>query len=149
MPRRERSAGFVLFHGEPTDANRTYLLLDYGRHWDYPKGHVEPGEDELTAARRELFEETGIDQIELIDSFRHEIEYYFKSERHGLVRKSVDYFLARTRTTQVTLSDEHVDFDFLPFDLALRRLTYATAQNVLRAAHAFFEGSGWRSAAST
>ena len=29
-------------------------------HWGFPKGHVEFDETEITAAKRELFEETGI-----------------------------------------------------------------------------------------
>jgi len=28
--------------------------------WGFPKGHIEPGEDELEAAKREIHEETGI-----------------------------------------------------------------------------------------
>lgn len=28
--------------------------------WTYPKGHIRQGEDTLTTAKREIFEETGI-----------------------------------------------------------------------------------------
>ena len=55
----ERSAGLLLFNDTP-GLPRRFLLLDYGKHWDYPKGHVEAGEDDVTAAHRELHEETGI-----------------------------------------------------------------------------------------
>ncbi len=34
--------------------------------WSLPKGHVEPGEDPLTAACREIQEESGIQQLEYI-----------------------------------------------------------------------------------
>ncbi|GEM_PF-721853 len=34
--------------------------------WSLPKGHVDPGEDELTAAKREIYEESGIREIKLI-----------------------------------------------------------------------------------
>ncbi len=31
-----------------------------------PKGHIEPGEDALAAAKREIYEETGIKELELV-----------------------------------------------------------------------------------
>jgi 8-oxo-dGTP pyrophosphatase MutT (NUDIX family) len=34
-----------------------------GKSWPLPKGHIGPGEDALAAARREIFEETGISQL--------------------------------------------------------------------------------------
>lgn len=43
---------------------RRYLLLRAYNYWDFPKGLVEPGEDPLRAARRELEEETGIRGID-------------------------------------------------------------------------------------
>ena len=36
------------------------LVLRAFRNWDFPKGLVEPGEEPLTAAKREVAEETGL-----------------------------------------------------------------------------------------
>jgi 8-oxo-dGTP pyrophosphatase MutT (NUDIX family) len=130
----EHSAGLVLFRRSPA---RLYLLLDYGKHWDYPKGHVEAGESDLNAARRELKEETGIDQVTIFPGFARQIEYYFRDKKKGLVHKSVVFFLAETDAEKVTLSDEHVDFAFLPVDEAVKRLTFASARQVLRQAEEF------------
>lgn len=135
MSRHERSAGIILFRNTPEGP--AFLLLDYGSHWDYPKGHLEDGEDDLSAARREVLEETGISQYEIDDAFREEVEYYFRSRKHGVVRKTVTFFLARTDAgpADVSLSHEHVGFEFLPFELARERLTYATARRLLERAH--------------
>ncbi len=35
--------------------------------WLFPKGHIEEGETDEAAARREILEETGIDHLEYID----------------------------------------------------------------------------------
>ena len=55
---RRLSAGVVVVR-ETADGPR-YLLLRAYRHWDFPKGMVEAGEEPLAAARREVAEETGI-----------------------------------------------------------------------------------------
>jgi 8-oxo-dGTP pyrophosphatase MutT (NUDIX family) len=139
MAREERSAGVIVYRDEATrsrDGNRrTYLILDYGKHWDYAKGHVEAGEDDQTAALRELLEETGISDVQLFSDFRHEIVYFFRHPKRGLVRKTVVFFMGRTSRQRLTLSEEHEAYEFLPYDDARKRLTYATAKEVLRRAH--------------
>ena len=138
MPRLERSAGFVLFRRDPAAQDgRAFLLLDYGRHWDYVKGHVEGQETDRQAAVRELAEEAGLAAPRIVDGFEHEITYYFRSSRHGLIRKTVVFFLGETESDEVRISHEHVGFAFLPYDEAMRRLTYATARNVLKVAQDF------------
>ena len=139
-PRRERSAGVVVFVdvAEDVKPGRLFLLLDYGRHWDYPKGHLEEAEDDRTAALRELREETGID-AELIPGFSHEIGYTFRSGSKGLVNKRVVFFVARARSRKVRLSEEHIGYDWLDRPDALRRLTFENARQVLIAADDFLQ----------
>jgi len=139
MARQERSAGFVIFVQDGADSGQAeasieFLLLNYGRHWDFPKGHVEAGEDDLAAAERELREETGLTESHRIGGYRQEITYYFRHKRYGIVRKTVVFFLARVSSRDVVLSEEHTDFVFLPFEQAVKRLTFPTARQVLRTA---------------
>ena len=143
MPvRNERSAGVIVFRRKTrSSAEPQFLLLDYGRHWDYPKGHLEAGEDEAAAAVRELREETGIDDVALMAGFRHNIQYMFRDRRKGLIRKTVTMFLGQTATNDVTLSDEHVGSAFLAFEEAFKRLTYPNARELLAAAKAFLDAS--------
>jgi len=139
--RQERSAGVVLFR-EDRKAGRVYLLLDYGRHWDYPKGHVEAGEADKEAAARELDEETGIEEVEILEGFVHEIIYFFRHPKRGLIRKTVVFFLARTNREYVNLSDEHEGFAWLSGPEAMKRLTYRNAREVLAAALRFQSKAG-------
>lgn len=138
MTRQERSAGFVIFHQSPPSQGGSgqleFLLLDYGRHWDFPKGHVEAGEDDLTTAVRELKEETGIQGAHVVSGFHREMTYFFRDKRHGLIRKTVVFFLAESASRDVTLSHEHTAYAFLPYEKALKRLTFPTARQMLRAA---------------
>lgn len=133
MARNERSAGVVVYCDDP--GGRLFLLLDYGRHWDFPKGHVEKNEDDQSAAIRELEEETGLTGISLDTSFAHEITYFFRDRRSkALIRKTVIFFLARTESRKIMLSHEHVGFAFLSFDDAIKKVTFPAAKEVLRLA---------------
>jgi 8-oxo-dGTP pyrophosphatase MutT (NUDIX family) len=139
MAVRERSGGAVVYRlqrGRPA-----YLLLHYDAgHWDFPKGHLEDGEDAMQAAVRETREETGISQLEFLPGFRKEIAYFFM--RGGRrVHKSVVFFAARTRERRVRLSFEHKGFRWLPFREAEKKVTYANAREVLSAAHAAIEAA--------
>jgi 8-oxo-dGTP pyrophosphatase MutT (NUDIX family) len=135
MAKRERSAGVLVFRS--TKTGRKYLLLDYGRHWDFPKGHVEPGEDLIQTALRELEEETGITDAAVIPGFSHEIKYFFRDKKKHLIHKTVWFGLAQTAASKVRLSNEHVGSEFLGFDQAIKRLTYAAAKSLLRHAEEF------------
>lgn len=63
-PRRTRSAGGVVLGDRGTIA---LVRSANGGAWTFPKGHVDPGETDEEAARREIAEETGLDSLELLD----------------------------------------------------------------------------------
>jgi len=131
---QETSAGAVLFYA---DKLIEYLLLHYeAGHWDFPKGAIEPGESEIDTVRREVWEETGIRDIEIIPGFRKVIQYFYRKSSQ-LVRKTVIFYLARSPTKEVTISYEHVGYVWLDYDNALRKLTFKTAKDTLMEAHNF------------
>ncbi|HWE01019.1 MAG TPA: NUDIX domain-containing protein [Tepidisphaeraceae bacterium] len=138
MAQQERSAGFVIYYQDASATGAAegveFLLLDYGRHWDFVKGHVEAGEDDMATALRELKEETGLSSPRPVSGFQREVTYFFRHKRHGLVRKTVIFFLARVDTRKVVISHEHAGFGFFPFDKAIKRLTFPTAKEILTAA---------------
>jgi bis(5'-nucleosidyl)-tetraphosphatase len=119
MTERILSAGVVVVRR--VDGEWRVLLLRAYNYWDCPKGGVEPGEDPLTAARREVREETGIDELE----FRWGGEFietppYSKN-------KVARYYLAATATADVKLPisaelgrPEHHEYRWLSFDAAAR-----------------------------
>jgi bis(5'-nucleosidyl)-tetraphosphatase len=45
--------------------NKIVVVNQNGNSWSLPKGHVERGEDEVTAAKREIYEEAGIEPANL------------------------------------------------------------------------------------
>jgi 8-oxo-dGTP pyrophosphatase MutT (NUDIX family) len=130
---REISAGVILYRRQP---QREYLLLDYGSHWDFPKGHIEAGEDPQTTATRELQEETGVRDARFVSGFQESMRYFYRKAGEG-IQKVVIFFLAETASGNVTLSDEHAGYLWLPYEPALRRLTFKNARDLLTKADTF------------
>jgi 8-oxo-dGTP pyrophosphatase MutT (NUDIX family) len=54
--RKTRSAGGVVTNEE----GEILVVSQRGTSWSLPKGHIDPGEDALVAAKREIYEESGI-----------------------------------------------------------------------------------------
>jgi 8-oxo-dGTP pyrophosphatase MutT (NUDIX family) len=137
MP-RQISAGVILFRRAPEPQ---FLLLHYeSGHWDFPKGHIEPGEEAQEAARRELKEETGISEVRLLNGYKQTLRYFFRQQGVGIF-KLVIFFLGETTQSHVTLSHEHIAYDWLPFEAAMARLTFKNSRDLLAKARQYVQGS--------
>jgi 8-oxo-dGTP pyrophosphatase MutT (NUDIX family) len=134
--KEEISTGIILFND---NKKRKFLLLNYpSKHWDFVKGKMEKGETFHETALRETNEETGIKDVEFLDGFKEEIEYYFRVNNQD-IHKKVIFFLGKTETTNIILSHEHLDFIWLDFDNALDKITYENAKNLLRKSKEFLD----------
>ncbi|MHA1671976.1 MAG: bis(5'-nucleosyl)-tetraphosphatase [Promethearchaeota archaeon] len=111
-----------------------YLLLKYGLgHWGFVKGHKEKGESDKETIFRELEEETGITDAEIIGDFKSYFDYYFKF-RGEKIHKNVNCYLIESKTSKVILSYEHEDYIWLPIEKALKKATFDNSRNILRKA---------------
>ena len=132
------SAGVILYR---IKNNKTeYLLLQYGAgHWDFAKGKIEVGETKRQAALRELAEEAGL-KAKLDETFLASFDYFYTDYDGQKAHKIVDFFLGEVEGgDEVTLSHEHIDFEWLPYDAALERLTFDNARKVLEKAKQFLK----------
>jgi 8-oxo-dGTP pyrophosphatase MutT (NUDIX family) len=125
----ETSAGVILFRRE--NSKILFLLLNYpSGHWDFVKGKMEIGETTHQTAVRETQEETGITDIVFLDNFEEWIKYNF--QYHGeLVNKKVVFFLAETKTEQVLISYEHLDYTWVNYETAMEKTTFENAKSIL------------------
>lgn len=57
-----KSAGGVVIG----PGNKILVVSQNGNSWSLPKGHLEPDEDEEAAATREIFEESGVQDVHII-----------------------------------------------------------------------------------
>jgi len=133
--KEEVSAGVILFN----KLDKKFLLLNYpSKHWDFVKGKMEKGETPHETAIRETKEETGISDIEFLNGFEEEIEYYFYANKQE-IHKKVIFFLGRTKTSDIILSHEHLNYIWLEYDNALEKTTYENAKNLLKKSKVFLE----------
>ncbi|RJR07559.1 NUDIX domain-containing protein [Candidatus Parcubacteria bacterium] len=105
----ERIAGIVVFN----PLLQKFLVLHSKFGFDLPKGHLEIGEDPLDGAKRECYEETGL-QPSLLPNFR--IMIPFKD-------KAYYFYIGITNSRSVKLSFEHDDAMWMRKDYALNALT--------------------------
>ncbi len=106
-----------------------YLLVHrgYRQDWTFPKGKVDPGEHVLTAAVREVREETGF-AIELgipLPTQTYKVEGKLKDSR---------YWIGNLLAGEFVANDEVDEIAWLTFDEAAKRLTYEHDLDVLTAA---------------
>ncbi|MEJ2890631.1 NUDIX domain-containing protein [Actinomycetospora aeridis] len=82
---------------------RVAVVRQPARTWSLPKGHVEAGEDVLAAARREIDEECGLTELDLVDELGSFTRLGF---RHGLPeRKTITLFLFRSPEAELRPRD--------------------------------------------
>jgi len=116
-PKHPRAAGAIVFRR--TESGVRLLVLRAYRNWDFPKGLVDAGEDQLDAAKREIREETGL----------AEVEFPFGEEHRETVpysgNKIARYYLAETTEHDIELPvspelgrPEHHEFRWVTFDEA-------------------------------
>jgi 8-oxo-dGTP pyrophosphatase MutT (NUDIX family) len=119
---RRFSAGVVVVHMAQTSVQ--YLLLRAYKNWDFPKGLVEPGEQPLDAAVREVKEETTL--VNLAFDWG---EDYMDTGPYNKGKIS-RYYLARSNDTQVHLPinpelgfPEHQEARWVGFETALNMVS--------------------------
>ena len=125
------AAGCVVYRYDPTGAPLLLLIHDqYGR-WTLPKGHLEAGESEQTAAVREVLEETGLSGE--LGALVARIVYTVRSKR-GLERlKQVAFFLLHADGSEARpQAEEGISAaEWFTPEAALARIGYPQVRDVL------------------
>jgi len=67
------------------ESSRELSMTD--KRWQMPQGGIDKGEDPLDAARRELWEETGMTTVSLLDNAAEPIDYDLPKELLGIALK--------------------------------------------------------------
>jgi len=134
MEKHETSVGAVVINSQ----NKILLLFQRkAEYWEFPKGHMEGQEDELVTMDREVKEETGIKNYELIKGFRHEINYVFERDEDTVYKKVIFYLIRTDDPIQICI--EHEQYKWVGYEEALGLVKYEEQREVLRSVHEFLK----------
>lgn len=114
--------------------NSFYVLLvknSKGGHWGLPKGTPEKDEKPIDTARRELYEETGIEDIEIKTEVTFEEKYDF--EQGGVIySKTNTYYIGFVNEmTKGNKLDEIDELKWVKINEAQNILTHQSATDVV------------------
>jgi bis(5'-nucleosidyl)-tetraphosphatase len=133
---KDRSYGVIPFAKQ--DNGIKFLLIQQTQgHWSFPKGHPNNDENEIDAAKRELYEETGIKNILIVPNLRLEENYFFKKGK-TTIYKTVVYFLGEVTDTKVDIQEEEVqDYRWVSYEEGINLITFKEAKKLLSQAYEF------------
>ncbi len=143
-----RNSVFIVVYFENKEAKKNkneigeieYLLLKRELHWkgwEFPKGGIENNESIKKAVERELKEETGIETKNKIKSFNVKGEYDYDKEypdREGIIGQKFSlYAIDAGKKKSISLDKrEHSDYQWLPFEQAIKKLTWPNQKECLK-----------------
>jgi bis(5'-nucleosidyl)-tetraphosphatase len=117
------------------DKKPLYLLLRVYNYWDFPKGIVEKGEDPKQAARRELKEETTLEEVDFTWG-----ENFIETKPYSY-GKIARYYLGQVNSREVDLPinpqlgrAEHQEYRWVTYEEA-QKLLVPRVREVLNWAH--------------
>lgn len=122
------------------------LVEQHGSSWSLPKGGVEEGEDVLSTARREIFEETGLTDLKCLGELgsyeRYSIGLDGKGENPDWGKRKRTFFLFTTneRDFRSNPHDEEITaVAWVTLDEALALLTHPRDKEFLQSVRSKIE----------
>ena len=123
MPPRASAGGIIL-----NPEGKVLLVCQHNNSWSFPKGGIEPGENALLAARREIAEEAGITELTLLAELgsyeRYSIAKDGVGEQKELGLRPRTLFLFSTHASPKPDHVETTDVRWVTPDEALELLTH-------------------------
>lgn len=100
--------------------------------WEPCKGHLEINESYEEAIKRELFEETSIENSSSPERIG-ELTFSFISKKTNKKKtREIKYYHVKVYTSNVILSDEHTDYLWLEKEYFLEKLEFEDVRNVMK-----------------
>lgn len=122
---RETTSGGIIFRrAKQTNRLEILLIQDAKNRWTIPKGHVEEGEEPKQTAKREIQEETGLQEMKVMN-WLGKVNFRYR-RGHTLVLMTMHIYLVHGLgdTDKLQGEDWLSDIKWLPAQDAMDKIAY-------------------------
>ena len=121
---REPTAGGIVFRRDKDGAIEILLIQDAKDRWTIPKGHIEEGETAQQTARREIGEEAGLKQVDMLGWLGKIHFRYRRIDKLVLMTTQIYLVRARGNTNAIQKEEWMNDIKWFKFHDALDAIEY-------------------------
>lgn len=121
---REPTAGGIVFRRNKSGDVEILLIQDAKERWTIPKGHIEEGETAQQTARREIGEEAGLRQVDMLGWLGKIHFRYRRIDKLVLMTTQIYLVRAKGNTDAIQKEDWMLDIKWFSFSDALDVIEY-------------------------
>lgn len=121
---REPTAGGIVFRRNKAGEIEILLIQDAKNRWTIPKGHIEEGETAQQTARREIGEEAGLTDVDMLGWLGKIHFRYRRVDRLVLMTTQIYLVRAKGDTNAIQKEDWMNGIKWFPFHEALDMIEY-------------------------
>jgi ADP-ribose pyrophosphatase YjhB (NUDIX family) len=127
---REPTAGGIVYRKNPKEVE-ILLIQDAKDRWTIPKGHIEEGEQAKETAEREIKEETGLEELRVLN-WLGKINFKYRRQQ-SLVLMTTDIFLVEAKgdTNKLKPEDWMNGIKWFTAQEALDKIEYEDIEKII------------------